>query len=172
MQPKTQLLKTWRNKLALPLKPFAYELNKSKLVDPENNRRLTAALFEETNVTPRIAPLFSLEEWGKVYVEIADPTDYKAAMMLLGNWEHWKMIVENQSVLPYVERWREEVTVKLKSEAVANIRKLSTSKDAAAKTMMLGEWDKPARGRGRPKEEKKVEPLPAHILDDHKRLGL
>lgn len=156
--------------MALPLKPFAYEANKSKLIDPENNRRLTAALFTETNVTPRIVPLFSLEEWGKTYVDIADPTDYKAAMVLLGNWEHWKMIVENQSIAPYVERWRDEVATKLKSEAIANIRKLSTTKDSAAKSMMLGEWDKPKRGR--PPKEQKVEPLPSHILDDHKRLGL
>ena len=148
---------------------YDYEKNRKLLVDPENNRRLTAALFVETNVTPRIAPLFSLEEWGKTYVAIADPTDYRAAMHLLGNWEHWKMIVDNQTISPYVEGWREEVRTKLRSEAIASIRALAKTKDSAAKA--LYDIDRPTKPRGRPVKEKEVVPDLSSAMADAKRLG-
>lgn len=151
------------------MKPYDYAANKSKLVDPSTGRRLTAALFKETSVTPHLPVVFSLEEWRKVYVDIADPTEYRSAMALIGDWDHWKMIVENQSVKPFIELWRDEVAVKLKSEAFASLRKLSHTKDSAAKTIYLGEG---GAKRGRPLKEKKPVEYGYSPTEDMKRLGL
>lgn len=152
-------------------KPYDYAANKSRMVDPVNNRRLTVALFKELSVTPHIPTVFSLEQWRKVYVDIADPTDYRAMIALLGDWEHWKLIVENQTIAPIVTEWRDEVNVKLKSEGIASVRKLSSTKDSAAKILIGNEWDKTQAKRGRP--SKKQEPAESHRHSaDAARLGL
>lgn len=152
-------------------KAYDYEGNKTKLLDPINNRRLTVALFKELSVTPHIPTVFSLEEWRKVYVDVADPTDYKAMKVLLGDWEHWKLIVENQTIAPIVGQWRDEVNVKLKSEGIAAIRKLAATKDSAAKTLMSNEWDKTQAKRGRPSKKQEHAEVHRHG-DDAKRLGI
>jgi hypothetical protein len=152
-------------------KPYDYDGNKSRLVDPINNRRLTVALFKELSVTPHIPTIFSIDEWRKVYVDIADPTDYKAMKTLLGDWEHWKLIVENQTIAPIVEQWRNEVNVKLKSEGIASVRKLAASKDSAAKVLIMNEWDKTQAKRGRPSKKQEQPELHRHGADAA-RLGL
>jgi hypothetical protein len=152
-------------------KPYDYAGNKSKLLDPVNNRRLTVALFKELSVTPHIPTVFSIEEWRKVYVDIADPTDYRAMKVLLGDWEHWKLIVENQTIAPIVSEWRDEVNIKLKSDGIASIRKLAATKDSAAKILVGNDWDKTQSKRGRPSQKQQLSEPSRHGADAA-RLGL
>lgn len=139
------------------------------LVDKANNRRLTTALFKELSVTPHIPTVFSIEEWRKVYVDVADPTGYRAMEILIGDWEHWKLIVSNQTIAPLVDEWNDEVNTKLRSEAVAHLRRLASTKDSAAKCILMGEWE--PRKRGRPVKDR-TKPEPSRVAGDAARLGL
>lgn len=51
-----------------------------------------------------------------------DPSEYKAAMSVVGDWEHWQEIRNHPYIKPHVERWQEELAVLLRSEAIASMQ--------------------------------------------------
>lgn len=53
----------------------------------------------------------------RLYLEEADPTEYTFATKHLDGWDHWKRLLECEWFKPYVESWREELELKLKSQA-------------------------------------------------------
>lgn len=59
----------------------------------------------------------------RLYLEEADPTEYRFAVNHLGGWEHWKKIRECEWFRPYLDSWREELELKLKSEQYRRIMK-------------------------------------------------
>ena len=150
------------------MKSFDWEANKS-LVTDSTGRRLTIGLFKELSDNPS-AP-FSIADWRRIYVEIADPTDYKAAHVLIGQWEHWTMLTECKAFATELAKWRAEVEVKLRSEAIAELRKQAkTEKGTAAAKYLAGE----AAPRGRPPKKKEDDAAPEtkRVADDARRLKL
>lgn len=151
------------------MKHFDWAANKTIVTDT-TGRRLTLGLFKELSDNPT-AP-FSLEDWRRVYVEVSDPTDYKAAMVLIGQWEHWTMLTECKAFAEHLERWRNEVNTKLRSEAFDNLRKQARDPKGTAAARFLAEQGGGSK-RGRPLKEKKQEETDnARAAKDAKRLEL
>lgn len=152
--------------------PFDYAKYKPLLVD-STGRRLTSGLFEElADPASSIKPIFKLAEWRKVYVEIADPTDYKAALHLLGDWEHWQWLLERSAAFAAdVQSWREEVHVKLASEGVEELRKQAKTPKGVTAAKWLAEKGFVLKNRGRPPKGKEPEaPDTLRVGADYKRL--
>lgn len=99
--------------------------------DKTTGNYITQSLFLELSYTDTSLCLYTLKEndWeynGKVYpsikrlyLEIADPTEYQFAKVCFEGWNHWKRMFEKTNLLkPYIEDWRAELEVKLRSDGV------------------------------------------------------
>jgi hypothetical protein len=86
----------------------------------------------------------------RLYLETADPTEYVFATKYLWGWKHWLALQENGVLMKHIEEWREELEVKLRSEAVKNVLALSKNSYNAAKWAADGSWN---TKRGRPSKE-------------------
>lgn len=100
-----------------------------------NNQWLLGALFYETAQDKEKEYVrFTLKDDDHLghtslyrkYMEIADPTEYRFATEVLGGWAHWQALLQTPFLPSLVARWREELDIKLRSEALAGI--ISTSK--------------------------------------------
>lgn len=126
------------------------------------NRQLTIGLFKETvraDNTSRYA-IFSLEDWRKVYLELEDVTEYKPAMALVGDWDHWCTIRNNQNLKPYFDAWQKEVEAALRCKAVDLIKQHAESQGGTAAAKWLAEEQyknlkarEPKKPVGRPEKE-------------------
>jgi len=118
----------------------------------------------------------------QLYLELAvAPIDgeYEFAMAAFGSWEQWQRICANVALRRYIDVWRDELEVKIRSEALKSLVETSRTEGSrgttAAKWLASGQWKS---GKGRPtkaqvEQRKKIE---AGIIDetdeDGKRLGL
>ena len=82
----------------------------------------------------------------KLYLEMMDPTEYQFACKYLWGWEHWQRIIENKMLYAYIERWQEELEVKIRAEAVKRMLSLESNFNAV-KWAADGHWNV---RRGRP----------------------
>lgn len=104
----------------------------------------------------------------KLYLEIADPTEYEFARTCLLGWNHWRRLNENKQLQPYFEEWREELEVLLRSEGVRNLMDLTTSEGGnfqAAKWMAEKGWDKRNVGRPSRADKEREERINSRIAD-------
>jgi hypothetical protein len=89
------------------------------------------------------------------YIASKDPTEYRFAIENLYGWEHWQVLSNCTWMQPFVAKWRDELNVLIRSEALATVirKAASTDKDAvvAAKYIedQFGEG-KAKNTRGRP----------------------
>ncbi len=86
----------------------------------------------------------------RLYLELADPTEYEFANRYLFDWDHWQKIVNNAILYEYIEQWREELEVKIRSQAIRKMLDMDGNFNAI-KWAADGHWN--TRGRGRPKKE-------------------
>ena len=164
--------------------------DRKQLVDHIGSYR-TQSLFLETNQS-RLKPIMTLKEidWEykgevlpslrKVYMELADPEEYTVAIKVLGSWEHWLRLLENKAIMKYLNQYRSELEVKIRSGAVKSLiqtAELDGSKGtAAAKYIAEKGWDK--RKAGAPSKVEVKRELAIHanidseIEDDLKRIGI
>lgn len=137
-------------------------------------RRLTKGLFYETVLADKSTVLYTLKEQDhegypslkRLYLECADPTEYKFATAYLDSWSHWVELCKCTWFQEYLELWRAELELKVKSKALYLITEeasndLSKSKFAANKFLLEGGWkpkETQTSRRGRPsKQEIKTE---------------
>lgn len=114
----------------------------------------------------------------RLYLEIADPTEYQFANMYLAGYPQWQRIVENKALKPFIEQWRFELEVKLRSEGVMAIRKHSMSKNPTAwqASKWLADKGWSDKGAGRPskedieREKKVMTAVHNEFLEDERRL--
>lgn len=130
---------------------------KKQLVDTLG-RPLTQSLFLEFGYNTQYA-VFTLNDEDKeyqektypslkrLYLEIADPTEYQFAKQCLLNWRHWVRICENKLFKPYLDEWRDELEVQLRSEGILAVMDQSEQNFQAAKWLADKGWDKKAVGR-------------------------
>lgn len=163
-------------------------IDKSKLVD-NLGRPLTQSLFLEIGYSDYA--VYTLKEWdyeykGKVYPSLKslylkeeDPTEYNFATRHLLGWNHWKRLCENKQLAVHINEWREELELKIRSQAVRDMMNLCASESgnfSAAKFLADRGWDKRAAGRPSKKEREQhlriEERLSAEFEDDLKRLGV
>lgn len=132
--------------------------SKDKMVD-SMGRPITQSLFLEIGYTD--AALYTLKEQdfeynGKVlpsikrlYLEIADPTEYEFAQTCFLGWSHWQRLCENKAVRKHIDEWRVELEVKLRSRGVKTAMLAAYGGNfQASKWLADRGWD--TRGPGRP----------------------
>lgn len=164
-----------------------------------NNKFRTNSLFLEYNTTdPQLClgPEDAVHD-GKVipslykyYMLLADPTEYKVAIKVLGSWKHWEALLKNTTLVEkYISKWREELDLKLRADGVNAIIDIATDeggdvsaaqKFQAAKWLADRGWLEVTEGskRGRPPKDNSPELLKEEVRSkrdiskDMKRLGI
>ena len=97
----------------------------------------------------------------RLYLEFEDPTEYEFANTVLLGWRHWQRMCENKVIRKHIDEWREELEVKLRSQAIRDaIQEAKKGHFQAAKWVADRGWS--TRGAGRPSKadiehEKKVQ---------------
>jgi hypothetical protein len=141
----------------------------NKFKDDVTGNLLTQSLFLELTYGNTDNALYTLKEDDyehngkqylsikKLYLEIADPTEYEFAKKCFDSWAHWKRLCEKTTNLhPYIAAWREELEVKLRSQGVRGVmlEAYSEGKGAlqAAKWLADKGWTE-KRTAGRPSNE-------------------
>lgn len=136
-----------------------------------NGRLLTIGLFKETaQPLNKFPPPFSLAEWKKVYVESNDPTEYTAAMALVGDWTHWQTVRNHNKLKPIFDNWQDELQMKLKSEAIKTLINQSMQPGGTAAAKFLSDKGYLAditskKSVGRPKKEEPIADVPASVAN-------
>ena len=140
------------------------KIDKSKFLD-SSGKPLTQALFIEARYDEKFA-VYSLKDYDheykgvvypslkKLYMEMEDVTEYEFATKYLLGWQHWKHLNNNNLLGPAFEDWREELELKVRSQAIRDIISSSAQESGgfqAAKWLADKGWDK--RGAGRPSKE-------------------
>ncbi len=133
-------------------------------------RKLTKALFyEEARDKSLVLYTLADEDKGDVpslyrlYMELGDLTEYEFATKYFYNWDHWKQLCTLEWFIPHVARWREELDLKTKAEALKRIRQEAQDPKgkntfSANKILIDRSWENskpkaPARKAGRPTRE-------------------
>jgi hypothetical protein len=163
----------------------------------ENHMRLLRGLFYETYVHKLDQVIYTLkdEDWKGypslylIFLQscVDDPTEYSFAMTYMDGWEHWEQLQECEWFKPYIERWRKESELKMKSKALVRVIELANTggKDGylAAKYLLEDGWrpkekGPKARAAGRPTKLAVKEEVvrradeERRIKDDMERLGV
>lgn len=126
-----------------------------------------ALFFEEAIDSERAAVLYTLKDYDhqgfrslyRLYMETADLTEYKFALAYLDGWEHWQQLCACSWFKPFVTRWRQELEIKYRSEALANIIEVArTPKHASSfqanRFLLDSGWKPPEKNkRGRPSDD-------------------
>lgn len=140
-------------------------IDKSKLVD-SMGRPLTQSLFLEIGYSDYAVYTLKEQDYeykGKVYPSLKalylkeeDPTEYQFASRHLLGWQHWKRLCENKQVAKFIDEWREELELKIRSQAIRDMQNLCATESgnySAAKFLADRGWEK--RGAGRPSKNEK-----------------
>lgn len=93
----------------------------------------------------------------RLYLDMADPIEYKFATTHFSCWDQWQRICNNKLMTSVVEGWRHELELKLRCEAVGQVLAIATSGDRMASQWIADKgWDKKA---GRPSSSDKKQQL-------------
>lgn len=158
------------------------------IVESTGNYRLSNALFLEPNYkadgavfttgerhkTYKGKKYYSLK---KLYLDMADATEYEFATTYLFSFSHWKAMLKKASFRKEVEEWREELRLKMMSKVIkAQVESAEDGSTGAAKFLANREWEPKAAGR--PSKEKvagelkQAAELASEFEEDFKRLGI
>lgn len=153
--------------------------NKEQLKD-SLGRPLTQSLFLEIGYNTEYA-IFTFNDEDKeyngkiypslkrLYLEIADPTEYRFAKTCLLGWSHWKRLKENKALRPYFDEWAEELEVMLRSEGIIAAMDMTSSEGGnfqAAKWMADRGWEKRSPGRPSKNETERERRISERINDE------
>lgn len=161
-----------------------------------NGKCRTKSLFYELSYYDTTDVIFTTKEKDirvddKLYVSLHqlyvsmvpnDPTEYDFAQRVFGSWDIWQTISKAPQIKPYVNKWRKEVEIKVKSQAIQSIaEEMKTggrSSFSAAKLLLEKGWlDKDNASQAKKKlqakedEEQNKEALNL-LSEDAERLGI
>lgn len=152
-------------------------VDRTKFLDG-SGKRVVLQLFKEfARVDVKFKPVYTLQEWKEVFLECRDPSEYSVAMTLLGDWEHWLEVRNHPVIKPHIDKWHSELEVKLRSEAIAQMKAHAKQPGGTAAAKWLADKGYASEGVkkpvGRPKKEEEV-PTPSlgRIAGDMARLGI
>lgn len=89
-----------------------------------------------------------------------DPTEVKFAQECFEGWEHWMMVTKCTWFKPYIERWREEIELRIRSKALAAVLEVANDRYSkfqyeANKYLLSGQWKPNSKDTvGRPSKAK------------------
>lgn len=113
----------------------------------------------------------------KLYIQLADPLEYQFAETYLESYEHWTKLCETNWFKPIIERWRNDLQAKLKTQALQKILRVSEDDShrnqfEALKIILAGGWKEkePRRKAGRPTKEEVKGQLQQTISDEKELL--
>lgn len=161
-----------------------------------NGKPRTKSLFYELSYDDPSLSLFTfksadIEAHGQHFLSLqklflsmapSDPTEYEFAQAVFGSWDIWQTISQAPTIKVHVARWRKEVEVKVKSEAIRAIaEEMKTggrSSFSAAKLLLDKGWlDKDtaslAKTKLKAKEDDDMNKEALSLLsNDAERLGI
>lgn len=89
----------------------------------------------------------------RLYLEMGDVTEYNFANEYLYGWEHWQRLAANKQLSAEIEKWREELEIKIRAQGVHALLNMTKGNNFnAAKWVADGSWN---QKRGRPSKEEK-----------------
>lgn len=121
-----------------------YKLDPTKMKSKIYDVFLTEGLFIEKlrEGDTRNTVVFNLKEHHdlandtysihRLYVDIGDPTEYEAAMKILGSVDHWDKLMKCKWLKPVIKAAREELKRKIKSLAFKEIYDTALTAESAA----------------------------------------
>ncbi len=152
-------------------------MDKNKLTDSAG-RPLTQSLFLEVGYTDYAVFTLKDEDYeykGKkypslkrIYLQEEDPTEYEFANKHLLGWNQWKRLCENKLIRKYIDEWREELELKLRSRGIKEaIKNAEGGGFQAAKWLAERGWEQ--RGAGRPSKDEveRQKKFEARVAEDY-----
>lgn len=128
-----------------------------------NGVYLTKQLFYETAEGDKENVLYTLKDEDhlgypsirRLYVEMGDLSEYNFATTYFASWRHYQRLLAADWFRSVIEEAREELSVKLAAENLANISAKARAGDLKANQYLLErKWiDKPKDTVGRPSKE-------------------
>jgi hypothetical protein len=151
--------------------------DKTKFLDGSGKRVILGLFKEFARCDVKFKPVFTLQQVKDVFLDCRDPSEYSVAMTLLGDWEHWQEVRNHPLIKRHVDKWQEELAVKLRSEAIMQMKQHAKQPGGTAAAKWLAEkgymGDEVKRSPGRPKEIKEPVAAPTgRIAGDMARLGI
>jgi hypothetical protein len=151
--------------------------DRTKFLDGSSKRVILGLFKEFARCDVKFKPVFTLQEVKELFLDCRDPSEYAVAMELLGDWEHWLEVRNHVLIKPHVDKWQAELAVKLRSEAIMQMKQHAKQPGGTAAAKWLAEKgykeDEGKRLPGRPKEAKEVVAQPTgRIAGDMARLGI
>jgi len=143
-----------------------------------SGKRVILQLFKEfCRSDVKFRPIYTLQEWKEVFLDARDPSEYEPAMLLLGDWEHWLEIRNHPLIKLHVDKWQAELEVKLRSEAIKQMKSHAKQVGGTAAAKWLADKgyasETAKKGVGRPKKEEVVPIVPTgRLAGDMARLGI
>ena len=140
-----------------------FSVDRSKFKD-EKGRYITQGLFLEVNYNADQA-VYTFdgehkEYKGKVYpslkklyLDMADVTEYNFAYQYLFDWEHWLRLTHNNLISSHIEKWRAELSLKLRAAGLQTIIDAALSDNSYQAGKYLAEKGWTEKTRGRPSKE-------------------
>lgn len=89
----------------------------------------------------------------QIYLQFDDPTEYEFAQAVFGSYAHWKAICAAKWFIPYVEDWRDELEIKLRSRAIKQMADHATTEKGFSASRWLAEGSWKEKTKGRPSKE-------------------
>lgn len=129
-------------------------------------QRKLRGLFFETVMSDKTGVVYTLKNrdhegypsFYRLYMETDDPTEYAFAVQYLDGWDHWETLCECNWFKPYITKWRREIEIRAKAQALNKIKDVAASggKESyqANKFLVAGGWkEDKKRNAGRPSKE-------------------
>lgn len=152
-------------------------VDRTKFLDGSGKRVILQLFKEFARPDVKFKPVYTLQQWKEVFLDCRDPSEYLPAQTLLGDWEHWLEVRNHALIKPHVDKWQAELEVKLRSEAIQQIKNHAKQPGGTAAAKWLADKgyasEAVKKPVGRPKkEEADLPPLPSRIASDMARLGI
>lgn len=149
---RANLLNKFKNASGVHLlKPIFFEMSRT------DERNFCVYTLKEEDHTFDSVTYPSLK---RLYMEMNDPTEYNFATTYLDGWTHWKKLQQCEWFMEHLAGWREELEIRIKSRAVADIMNMSMNTQnegmryAGNKFLIDGGWKEKTAGAGRPTKDK------------------
>ena len=129
------------------------QLTQSLFLELEYNYDTALFTLKDFNYTTKGKTYISLKQ---LYLQAEDLLEYGFATQHLLGWSHWQRLYANKRLTTYIDDWREELELKIRSQAVRDIISGSAEEKGFQAQKWLADkgWGK--RNVGRPSKDTKA----------------